>query len=131
SRLGLEGCGHDGYFDAESGEHFGQDVIGRKAEPANAHLDGRMAIAQMIGRARESLCIPRPRLHQVFLGALNAHDSSIIRNKGLTAAKDGAAVEKEPDFLAADERRAQPALAALLERQHERCVDMLCCWRAL
>jgi hypothetical protein len=96
SRLGLEGRGQDGYFDTEADEHFGQDVIGGKPKPACAHFDGRVAIAQMIGRARERLCILRARLHQGLLGALHAHDSSIVRNEALTAAQDGAAVQKEP-----------------------------------
>ena len=73
----------------------------------------------MVGRPCQGVRVLRAHLHQLFLGALYPHDSTVFRRETLTAAQDRSAIEKEPYFLAAGESRPQPALASLLERQRQ------------
>src|ERR1700682_6728963 len=115
--LGLEGRGHRRYFDAETEEHFRKDMIGGKAKPTIADLNRRVAIAEMVSRSCQGLRVLRAHFHQLFRGALHAHDPSVVRRQAVAAAQDRSALEKEPYLLAADERRAQSALAPVLERQ--------------
>src|SRR5256714_6334461 len=122
--LGFERRGQCGYFDAEAEEHFRQDVIGGKAQPTIADLDWRVAVAEMVGRSCQGLRVLRAHFHQLFRGALHAHDPSVVCRQAVAAAQDRSTLEKEPYFLAADERRTQPALAPLLERQLQGVVDL-------
>src|ERR1019366_1362810 len=78
----------------------------------------------MVSRSCQRLRAACAHLHQIFRGALHAHDSSVVRLEAIAAAQDGSALQKKAYFLAADECRTQAALAALLERQRQGVVGL-------
>src|SRR5450631_3621733 len=122
--LGLESGVQRGRLDTEAGEHLRQHMIGGKAKPAVTDLNCRVAVAEMVRRSRQRVGVFRAHLHQLLRGAFHANDSSIIRRETIPASQDRSTLEKKADLLSADERRAQPALAPLLERQGKHVVDL-------
>ena len=81
-------------------------------QPARAHLHRSMAVAEMVGGARERVGVLAPHFDQVLVGGGHAHDTAVIGPEAFAVAQHGAALEKQADFLATGDRRAQPASSA-------------------
>ena len=75
-------------------------VFGRLLSPEHPRDELAAALAASFRSTRQRLRVARAHLHQLFRGALNAHDPSVVRRQAVTAAQDRSTLEKEPYFLA-------------------------------
>jgi hypothetical protein len=90
-------------------------MIGGQAQPVRPNLNGRVAVSQMIGRAREQLGVFTPHFDQLLGSRPDAHDSSIVGAQAVAVAQYRPALEQQPDFLATPGDRAQATLLAQFE----------------
>ncbi len=125
SRFRFERRRELGHDESEAAHHLAQHVIGGEAHPAcaglriDADLHRRVAVAQVIRGTRQRTCVGAHRLHERLVGRGDANDAPVVAAQAIAAAQDRAALEEQPDLLAIDQPRAQPAFLALLERKPE------------
>ena len=98
-------------------EHIRQHVIGSDAQIAVADFDRHVAIAEVIGGARQFAGIVAGDVRHLLVGGNDFDHAAVARDDHIAAAQQVATRQVEADLLAGRELRAQAALLARLERQ--------------
>src|SRR6478735_4723014 len=117
--LGLEWQGLDAHPQAQAAQHVIEHMVVQETQHADPNLQRHIAVAQMVGRARQQLRVGAGHHRQQFRRCRHGNDTSIIGQQPVAAAQHRAALENEASLLAAVQHAAQPALLPQLEGQRE------------
>jgi hypothetical protein len=113
----FEWCAEAGNLDSEPDDHFGQNVIGQKAQAIFHELNGHMSVSKVIGDSGNQQRIGADGLEQGFIDRHNLDVSAIFELHLLPTAKQPAALDDQSDLLAIVQTQEQSALTACIESQ--------------
>ncbi len=105
---------------AEPCQHRLEHGIGFQLQIIGTDFDGRMAIAEMIGGARQRQRIARSHDEHGFIRRDDSHKAAVVGNEHVAVRKHGAARQHERDGFTVVERCCEPALAARFIGERER-----------
>lgn len=123
ARLRLEGLGRERHLEAELTYHVVQHVIVQVSEAKRSDLNGDVAVAQVIGRARQFERIARGDDRQAFQGGLHLHDHAVLCAQAIAVLQIRAAFEEQRGFTAVvqTEQAARLLAGLVVERDGNRC----------
>jgi len=99
-------------------QHGLEHVVIEQAQPAIAHLQGNVAVAQVIGGAGQFKGIAAGDVQQLFGAGADAHDASVLGLQKLAIDQRRlAAFKEQADVFAAAAETAQAAFAPCFEVQ--------------
>ncbi|CAM2161097.1 hypothetical protein PT2222_90314 [Paraburkholderia tropica] len=125
ARLGLERQFRALDLRAEALEHVFEHRIGFELQFVDAHFHGRMAIAEVIRRAREREAVVRAHAQHALRRRDHAHEAAVVGDQHVAVTQHRAARQHHAHVLARVEPGREAALAALVvgEREGGRALD--------
>jgi len=109
-----------GDVDIETQQHVAQDRVVFELEVPVAHFHRGMTIAEVIRRAGEREGGGRAHEQHRLRRGFHADELTVVCDEHIAPAQHGAARQKQRDLFTRLQRRTKTALAASVERQHER-----------
>jgi hypothetical protein len=117
--LGLEGGFFDAHRQAQTAHHLVEHVVVQIAQPAVPNLQRHMAVAEMIGGAREGARVGASDRRDGFRCRSDFDHAPIGGAQQIAAAQDLSTRKHYTDLLAARETSAKAAATAQLEWQQQ------------
>ena len=105
---------------ADALQHVGEHRIVFELQIIRADFHRRMAIAEVIRRARQRQRIFRAHHEHRFGRRDHAHEAAVVGDQHVAVAQHGAARQQHGHFLAVIERGREAAFAALVESERQR-----------